>query len=256
MTKLKNEKPMENIISDGGYTAIFRTICCIGDSLSSGEFEAEKDDGSSSYHDMFEYSWGQFIARMCGSTVYNFSRGGMTTKEFCESFAENNGFWNNSYASQCYIIALGANDINFEGLQLGTISDVDFTNWHNNKPTFAGYYAQIIQRMKEVQPRAKFFLMSMPCTGENDKNKEKKRQHRDLLNDFAERFDNTYVLDFYEYAPDYDDSFKENFYLRGHLNPMGYLLTAKYVASYIDYIIRHNMKDFKEVGFIGTDLHG
>lgn len=42
----------------------------------------------------------------------------------------------------------------------------------------------------------------------------------------------------------------------GHLNPMGYALTAKMTASYIDYIIRHNTEDFKEVGFIGTDLHG
>ncbi len=39
------------------------------------------------------------------------------------------------------------------------------------------------------------------------------------------------------------------------MNPMGYLFTAKIVGSYIDYIIRHNMNDFFDVGFIGTDLH-
>ena len=39
------------------------------------------------------------------------------------------------------------------------------------------------------------------------------------------------------------------------MNPQGYLLTAKMTAAYIDYIIRHNMRDFKETGFIGTDLH-
>ena len=38
-------------------------------------------------------------------------------------------------------------------------------------------------------------------------------------------------------------------------NQGGYVLTADYVGSYIDYIIRHNMNKFKEVGFIGTDLH-
>ena len=38
------------------------------------------------------------------------------------------------------------------------------------------------------------------------------------------------------------------------MNPMGYVFTAHMVASYIDYIIRHNMKDFEEAGFIGTDL--
>ena len=56
--------------------------------------------------------------------------------------------------------------------------------------------------------------------------------------------------------PVYDDKFREKFYMLGHLNPMGYVFTAKMVASYIDYIIRHNMRDFNEVGFIGTDLHG
>ena len=37
------------------------------------------------------------------------------------------------------------------------------------------------------------------------------------------------------------------------MTPTGYVLTAKMVASYIDYIIRHNMEDFAQVGFIGTE---
>ncbi len=109
--KNENEKPLDNIPADGGYTAIFRTIACVGDSLSSGEFEADNKNGGSSYHDMFEYSWGQFMGRMCGSRVINMSRGGMTAKEYCESFADANGYWNPKYAAQCYIIALGVNDL-------------------------------------------------------------------------------------------------------------------------------------------------
>ena len=50
------------------------------------------------------------------------------------------------------------------------------------------------------------------------------------------------------------EDFKEKFYLNGHMNACGYLLTAKMIVSYIDYIIRHNIEDFNEVGFIGTDL--
>ena len=251
----KNEKPLDNIVSDGGYTAIFRTICCIGDSLSSGEFEADGGNGSSTYHDMFEFSWGQFIARMCGSRVYNFSRGGMTASEYCDSFAASKDFWNPEYASQAYIIALGVNDILGQNQEIGSINDVDFNDWHNNKKSFAGYYAQIIQRIKEFQPRAKFFLMTMPNEVAGDGRIGDKEKHSRLLYDFAKKFDNTYVIDLLKYAPQYDDKFKEKFYMRGHLNPMGYLLTAKMTASYIDYIIRHNIDDFKEVGFIGTDLH-
>ena len=32
-------------------------IGCIGDSLSSGEFESLDEAGNRGYHDMFEYSW-------------------------------------------------------------------------------------------------------------------------------------------------------------------------------------------------------
>ncbi len=252
----ESEKPLDHIAADGGYTAIFRTICCIGDSLSSGEFEAMGEGGKHTYHDMYEYSWGQYIARMCGSKVYNFSRGGMTAKEYCETFADQNDFWNPEYASQAYIIALGVNDILGRGQEVGCIDDIDFNDWHNNKKNFAGYYAEIIQRMKEIQPRAKFFLMTMASEGENDGRIAGKEKHRKFLYDLAGKLDHTYIIDLLRYAPAYDKRFHEKFYLLGHLNPMGYLLTAKMTASYIDYIIRHNMDDFKEVGFIGTDLHG
>ena len=33
------EKPLDNLVSNGGFCGIFRTIGCVGDSLSSGEFE-------------------------------------------------------------------------------------------------------------------------------------------------------------------------------------------------------------------------
>ena len=252
----QNEKPLDRIVTDGGFTSIFRTICCVGDSLSSGEFESLNADGNHGYHDMYEYSWGQYLARMCGSRVYNFSRGGMSAKWYCETFADENDFWNPKYASQAYIIALGVNDIICQNQELGSVNDVDFTDCKNNKKNFAGYYAEIIQRLKQIQPRAKFFLMTMADDGENDSRIKDKQAHAALLYDFAEKFDNTYVIDLLKYAPTYDEIFKENFYLLGHMNPMGYILTAKMVASYIDYIIRRNPEDFIEVGFIGTDLHG
>ena len=38
------------------------------------------------------------------------------------------------------------------------------------------------------------------------------------------------------------------------MNPMGYLLFAKMIDSYIDYIIRHNMDDFKYTGLINSNI--
>ncbi len=251
----KDEKPLDNILCDGGFASIFRTFCCIGDSLSSGEFESLMADGNRRFTDMFEYSWGQYLARMCGSKAYNFSRGGMTASEYCETFADENDFWNEKYASQCYIIALGVNDLLNRNQEIGDLNSIDFNNYGNNKNDFAGYYAQIIQRYKDIQPDAKFFLISMPRESSDDERRASlKEAHRNLLYKFSESFSNTYIIDFNEFAPVYNEEFKKNFYLLGHLNPMGYLLTAKMVASYIDYIIRKYPADFKEVGFIGTNI--
>ena len=78
------EKPLDRIPQNGGFAAIFRTIACVGDSLSSGEFQIKKPQ---------EYSWGQFMARTLGSKVYNFSRGGMSAKWYLNSYADENGFF-------------------------------------------------------------------------------------------------------------------------------------------------------------------
>lgn len=251
----EKEKPLENLVCSGGFCGIFRTIGCIGDSLSSGEHEGTAEDGSKTYHDYYEYSWGQYMARDIGARAYNFSRGGMTAEEYCESFAEENGFWDEGKACQAYILALGVNDITKKGEDLGSLSDIDMSDWKNNKKTFAGYYAQIIQRLKELQPKAKFFLMTIPKGNHEVQRAKAEDIHQDLLHELSKQFENTYVLDFRKYAPVYDDDFKAKFYLGGHMNASGYLLTAKMVESYIDYIIRHNMEDFKQVGFIGTPYH-
>lgn len=245
---LKNneEKPLDNIPQNGGMCRIFRTIVCVGDSLSSGEFQIKRENGEFTYHDMYEYSWGQHIARMCGSTVYNFSRGGMTAKEYIESFADKFGFWNRAKAAQAYIIALGANDQNSEEFDKSDISDIDIIDYKNNKPTFIGYYAQIVQRYKEIQPDAKFFFVTLP----KDESYKKGLRHRELLNQLTTKLDNCYLIDLYTYLPEYDDKLKEQLFMYGHMNPMGYVYSADVIAAYIDYIVRNNPNDFKMVGFI------
>ena len=118
----ENEKPLDRLVDGYGYTSIFRKIAFIGDSLSSGEFETRDENGNPGYHDLYEYSWGQYIARKNGLTAYNFSRGGMTAVEYLDSFAENNGFWNRDKACQAYVIALGVNDILNCNMDIGSIS--------------------------------------------------------------------------------------------------------------------------------------
>ncbi len=248
-----DEKPLDRLALNGGYCGIFRTIGCVGDSLSSGEFETLNADGTKQYHDIYEYSWGQFISRMTGSKVYNFSRGGMTAKRYMEDFADKNDFWNTDKACQAYILALGVNDVVHQKHCLGSIEDINLENWKDNAPTFAGHYAMIVQRLKEIQPEAKFFFMTMPkddiFTPEVASSCD---AHARLLEDMTNVFSNSYLLDFRKYAPTHDGEFKKRFYLNGHMNPCGYALTAQMVVSYIDYIIRTRIEDFMEVGLIGT----
>ena len=246
------EKPLDRIVTDGGFCAIFRHIACIGDSLSSGEFESLDKDGNKGYHDFYEYSWGQYIARSSGCKVYNFSRGGMTAKEYVENFAEQNGFWDEDKLCEAYIIALGVNDIINAGMDIGSTKDINVGDYQKNAESFTGYYARIIQRIKSMQPRAKFFLVSMPRYG-NDTD-VKRKEHRDLLEALTVFFDRTYLIDLFTYAPEYNEGFIEKYFL-GHMTPTGYVLTARMIESYIDYIIRKNPKDFAQVGFIGTDLY-
>ncbi len=254
----ENEKPLDNLINDGGFCGIFRKIGCIGDSLSSGEFESKDKVGNTGYHDMFEYSWGQYMARTIGNTVYNFSAGGMSADRYLDGFADSKGYWSKDLACQAYIMALGVNDISImlgNGYEFGDISDIDFDDYKNNKKTFAGYYAAVIQRYREIQPDSFFFLMTIPKSDPTPADRSAlEDKHQALLYQLAECFPRTYVLDFRKYAPVYDRDFQKKFYLSTHMNPMGYILTSKMTISYIDYIIRHNMRAFNQVQFIGTPL--
>lgn len=242
----ENEKPLETMPQGGGYCGILERVGCIGDSLASGEFESIDENGVKSYHDMFYHSWGQYMARECGFEALNFSRGGMTAKEYIESFGDARGFFAPELACKAYIVALGVNDLMNARQAVGRPSD------DVNSGSFAGYFAELIRRYKKISPDAKFFFVTMPKYG--DAGDTIRAEQAALMRDFAKYFDNSYVIDLFEHAPIYDKAFHEKFFMGGHMSPCGYRLTASMFISYIDYIIRHNMNDFKQMGFIGTKL--
>lgn len=251
---VEGEKPLDRIVDDGGFTAIFRTIACVGDSLSSGEFESNRN-GVKGFHDRFEYSWGQYIARAVGCKVYNFSKGGMTAIEYLKTFGPNQCFFDPRYIAQAYIFALGVNDLaQVEKGKYpdgwGCIEDVT-DDYRNNKESFYGCFAAIVQRYQALQPDGKFFFVTRPRKMENDADTDK---HTKAMYEIAERLPNCYVIDIGKYGPVYDAAWRDRFHLGGHMNPTGYILSAKMIMSYIDYIIRNNYRDFKQVGFMGTGL--
>ena len=248
----ENEKPLDNLVTDGGFAGIFRTIGCIGDSLSSGEFETKDEEGIVGYHDFYEYSWGQYMARTLGNKVFNFSRGGMTAKEFCESFAAKCGVYEPENICQAYIIALGQNDIT-RGYEIGDPEKINVKDGHvPGDGSMLSYIAQIVKMLKSKQPDAKIFLMTMPdADNKTDERRQRENEFCDAIRKFSDKTKNVYTLDIRKYFPPIDRKFRETFWL-GHMTPAGYLLFAKVVMSYIDYIIRNNHADFAQAGFIGT----
>ncbi len=242
-----NEKPLDSLVSGYSNTAIFRTIAFVGDSMSSGEFETCDEDGNKGYHDFYEYSWGQHIARKNGLKAYSFSRGGMTAKEYIESFAEEKGFWDKDKAAQAYVIALGVNDICNAHMPLGSLDDIQ-PDYRENGKTYVGYYAQIVSRYKEISPDAKFFFVTFPKDPKLNRDGEAQKVIESIYK-LSEHFENSYVIDLDKYGPLFDERFREKFFMFGHMNPSGYLLVAEIIDSYIDYIIRHNPRDFEMVAF-------
>ncbi len=237
--------PVEDMPANCGYMAIFDRIGVVGDSLASGEmaYGGSVDESTTNYVDMYEYSWLQFIARWCGSTGYNFSKGGLSTRTFLSDVGGQLGKMNNAENKcKCYFIALGHNDKN-QGVPIGTANDIDLTNYNNNADTYYGNYAGIIQRIKAIEPNAIIFPITMkPKAFETG-------GYNTAVRYMAEIFDNVYVLDMYQYYR----NIPEWHYTEGHGNIMGYSWYAKELICYVDWIVRNNHDKFKYVQFIGTD---
>ena len=194
------------------------------------------------------------MARMSGTTVYNFSRGGMTAKEYMANFANQMGYWNPTLAADAYVVALGVNDLLNRRMTPGTIDDVCFEDYTKNADSFYGHYAAVLQRYRQIAPNAKLFLVTIIKSWRDDEERiALKERHREILTELAEKLGNAYVIDLYEYGFAQTPELRRDLYLSGHMSPVGYMVIAKMITSYIDYIIRHNMSDFKLVGLTGYD---
>ena len=137
----EGEKPLDNIKETCGFASILKKVGVIGDSLSSGEFESTDDKGDIIYNDMYEYSWPSILSKLTGSQYLNFSRGGMTFKEFYETRADKNNFW---IKCPAYIIFLGNNDLFVYNQNVGSVSDINLLDPSKNPDTYFGYMGKVI----------------------------------------------------------------------------------------------------------------
>jgi len=256
----KNELPLQDLNAlpaDGGFVGIFRKIGVIGDSLSSGEFQAINELGCSTYHDLFDYSWGKYLGRLAGTEVEVCARGGMTAEEFVNSYATLKNYWPTLYECDAIIIALGVNDASRvldSGRKVGKVSELDPAQFAK-ETSFINCYARIIAGIKSHNPYCHFFLVTPPVgTDESPERTAIYEEERDQLEALTKYFQRTYLVDLRKYAPVYDEEFRAHFFMDGHMNPSGYLFTAKLIGGYMDYIIRHEYDKFHQVGFTHSPI--
>ena len=244
--------PLAVIEKYPSFISCFMNVGCIGDSLASGVAVSKNAAGEIKVdsENRYQYSWGQYLARMTGNQYYNWSKGGLRTDTWLTSdYAE--ACYDGEHLCQAYIIGLGQNDNNHsKGADLGTASDIDIADYHNNNNTFYGRYAKIIQKIQEITPKAKIFVITDPNDSVNANG------YNTAIRDIAEMFNNVYLIDMRRYMNTAPCAALLQSQMRyGHFNAVGYFLIAKMMMTYIDYIIEHNSDDFREIENIGTDFH-
>ncbi len=247
-----SKNPLEVIENTPGYISCFLNVGCIGDSLASGIAVYRNKAGDTVVNSLnrYEYSWGQYLARMTGNTYYNWSSGGLRTDSWLKSsFAQE--CFDGNHLCQAYIIGLGQNDNNkSHGSDIGTIDDIDVDDYNNNADTFYGRYGKIIQKIKEVQPKAKIFVITDPNDSVDSNG------YNSAIRNISDIFNNVYLIDMRTYWKNASCAEMLQNQLRyAHYNAVGYFLIAKMIMTYIDWIISNNYEDFREIENIGTDYY-
>ena len=230
--------PLKVIKETPGYTRIFNSIGCIGDSVTKGYV------GTSTVgKDFVDYSFPTYLERICGNKVYNFGKSGATSGTWLES-AEASDCFSGNYNCDAYIIGLGGND-GIKAKALGSLDDIK-ADYNDNPDTFYGNMDKIIRKVKEVQPKAKIFLTTYLIF-----NSTVVPPFEEAIRMLATKYKDCYLLDLHLYGErhcnefDYSDSV--------HQNAIGYLKKANMIATYIDWVVKNNKADFMNVQFIGTD---
>ena len=211
----------------------FMKFGVIGDSLSVGWTDTLRQRNT-------EYSWVQYLAKMCNNEGVNFGVSGVTTASWFTTPKCYDDLIKLENKCQAYIIGIGTNDTG----NVGTINDIDLNNMYNNANSFYGNYAKIIQTVFSVNPMAKIFLFTLPYPREEeDKNI--------AIKTIANMFDNVYVVDL---ANDYNYYFKSDYIAKfaeqGHFSAGGYINLAKINLLCLSKTMLDNAQDFTDVDVI------
>ena len=163
--------------------SVFSKFGVVGDSYASGEMYFNDD-----FHDIYDISWGQIMARQLGTNCMNFSAGGLSTRGWLGN-SKGLSLLLSSEKQDIYYLALGINDANNYGEDyLGTIEDINLEDYSSNADTFFGNYGKIISNIKEYAPNAKIVMFTIVA------NTETKVIYNEAIIEIANYFGIPYII--------------------------------------------------------------
>lgn len=157
------ETDIDNTDYNATSVSLFETIGAIGDSYTSGGIKPSSSSSSITNH--YGISWPKILARKCGIDATNYSYTGASIKSF---LTNTDGTWaidklEADEPRNLYIIVMG---INSEPLMddsgtapIGSVSDINDSDYTQNGDTFCGHYGQMVQRIINHAPLAKIILV-------------------------------------------------------------------------------------------------
>jgi hypothetical protein len=153
------------------YTSasLFSNVGVVGDSYSSGGILNAEGTG---IVNCYPISWPQILGRKKGIDAKNYSATGADVARFLTPNAQST--WNidileNDPAKDLYVIVMGINtekslSDSSVAVAVGTVSDINKTDYTQNADTFCGHYGQMLTRIITHAPTAKIILV-IPPTG-------------------------------------------------------------------------------------------
>lgn len=229
--KIKNGYIQEFDKSRFAFSA-FQKFAVIGDSLSVG-YNYDKDSPSTPADRNIPYSWGQAIARLCGTTCVNMGKSGIDTTQWLNDQDYGIGVLQaEGNKCQAYIIGLGVNDAITESF---TIED------------FKNNYQIIINAIKEVNERAKIFCFTMFFSTQY---LEKSNAIKEVVTNNT----NTYLIDIQnKYFDVYNKQFINDYRLGNHYTAAGYTNLGCTNLWLLSKIMDDNADDFWDIFKIPYD---
>lgn len=226
--ELKNQR-----LCDYSSMAMFETIGIVGDSWASGSIHTPNGFVDTVY----AMSWGQILARKMGITVTNYSKGGLTTGAWLTNTENGLSVLLADTAKNAYLLNLGINDATAirQGTEtLGTIADVNISDFTQNPDTFYGNYGRIIGNIKAHAPKAVIIMLSVARPGERNMDEHIKAIAEKYEIPYIDLEDDPYFVSGYFFGSIYD----------GHMSAYGYSGMANAIERLIQKYIIENRSRF------------